>query len=395
MTRYRLLTSGAFALVFATTTVSGCKKDTPPEPAVSAEPAAEAAGAEAAKPAAPEGDKAVAAADPHAGATADGARITGPVAKINGVPIASEEFYAELDKITARGAKIPAERLARIEQNILKRLIEKELVRQAVEKAGVKVEEAEIDSAYDEYKKRFQTDEQFENYLKHGRVTVESIKARIAEKRALEKLIESKGNMAVTDEEAKDFYAKNERFYLDKAGVKASHILVKLPEKATPEQEKAALDKIKAIEAELKSGKTFEDVATRMSEGPSAPKGGDLGFFGAGQMVKPFEEKAFAMKVGEVSGPVRTRFGFHIIKVVEKREERKKTFEEVKDQIEQSLKNKKFFQERRALLEELEKEAKIEKFIADPPPAPAGAPEGSDHEDEAPAAAPEPAGGGE
>jgi peptidyl-prolyl cis-trans isomerase C len=177
--------------------------------------------------------------------------------------------------------------------------------------------------------------------------------------------------------------------------VKASHILVKLPEKATPEQEKAALDKIKAIEVELKGGKDFEEVATRMSEGPSAPKGGDLGFFGAGQMVKPFEEKAFAMKVGEVSGPVRTRFGFHIIKVVDKREERKKTFEEVKDQIEQSLKNKKFFQERRALLETLEKEAKIEKFIAEPPPAPAGAPEGgSDHEGEAPAV-PEPAGGGE
>lgn len=395
MTRYRLLTSGAFALALATTTVSGCKKDAPPAPAAVTSPAAPAAGAETAKPAAPEGEKPAAEADPHAAEPAAGARITGPVAKINGVPIASEEFYAELDKITARGAKIPAERLARIEQNILKRLIEKELVRQAVEKAGVKVEEAEIDSAYDEYKKRFQTDEQFENYLKHGRVTVESIKARIAEKRALEKLIESKGNMTVTEEEAKDFYAKNERFYLDKAGVKASHILVKLPEKATPEQEKAALDKIKAIEAELKSGKSFEDVATRMSEGPSAPKGGDLGFFGAGQMVKPFEEKAFAMKVGEVSGPVRTRFGFHIIKVVDKREERKKPFEEVKDQIEQSLKNKKFFQERRALLETLEKEAKIEKFIAEPPPAAAGEHEGgSDHEDEAPAI-PAPAGGGE
>jgi peptidyl-prolyl cis-trans isomerase C len=86
-------------------------------------------------------------------------------------------------------------------------------------------------------------------------------------------------------------------------------------------------------------------------------------------MVKPFEETAFKMKVGTVSGPVRTRFGFHIIKVTDKREERKKPFSEVKDQIKQSLKNKKFFQERRKLLEGLRKDAKIEKRLEDPKPS--------------------------
>ena len=80
-------------------------------------------------------------------------------------------------------------------------------------------------------------------------------------------------------------------------------------------------------------------------------------------MVKPFEEAAYKMKVGDISGPVRTRFGFHIIKVVDKREERKKEFSEVREQIEQSLKNKKFFQERRMLLEELQAEAKVDKLL--------------------------------
>ena len=369
--------------------LTGCKKS---EPA----PAAPAAGPAKGQPAAaPGADKAAAGdpttkaadpklaagdtpvADPHKGVTpaaGDSAkRIEGPVAKVNGVPLPSDEFYAELDKITARGAKIPPDRMSRIEQNILKRLIEKELVRQAVEQGGINVEKAEVDAAFEEYKKRFQTEEQFQNYLKHGRVTVESIRDRISEKKALEKLIDSRGNMAISDEEAKEFYTKNERFYLEKAGVRASHVLVKLPEKATPEQETAAKEKIKTVQAELKAGKDFAEVAKQHSEGPSAPKGGDLGFFGTGQMVKAFEEKAFAMKKGEVSESVRTRFGLHIIKVIDKREERKKTFEEVKEQIEQSLKNKKFFQERRKLLEELQKNAKIDKMLPDPPPAAPGA----------------------
>ncbi len=302
-------------------------------------------------------------------------RIEGNVATVNEVPIEAKAFYAELDKITSRGAKIPPERLARIEQNILKRLVEKELVRQAVEKAGIKVEEAEIAAAYDEYKKRFQTEEQFQNYLKHGRVTEDSIRERITDKRSLEKLIESRGNLAVDDKQGKEFYAKNERFYVDKAGVRASHILIKLNEKATPEQTKAAMEKVKKVQSELEAKKDFADVAKKYSEGPSAPKGGDLGFFGPGQMVKPFETAAFKMKIGEVSAPVKTRFGLHIIKVVEKREERKKPYEEVKEQIVQTLKNKRFFQERRKLLEDLRKTAKIDSKLPEPPPpAKTGAP---------------------
>ena len=189
------------------------------------------------------------------------------------------------------------------------------------------------------------------------------------DKKSLEKLIDARGNLKIGDAEAKQFYEKNERFYVEKAGTKASHILVKVEEKASKEQEAAALAKIKEIQKLIKAGKDFAEIAKKKSEGPSAPKGGDLGYFGKGQMVKAFEEAAFKMKKDEISGPVRTRFGFHIIKVTDRREERKKPFAEVKDRIVQSLRNKKFFQERRDLLATLRKEAKIEKFIAEPAPS--------------------------
>ena len=372
MTSRLLVTFIAFALVAACGKSTPAPADKPAAPAPAAADKADkpAATDNAAKPAK---DEAKPAAHPGAAARpampAKGDRIEGWVAKVNGVEISADAFYQDLDKITARGAKIPEDRLARIQQNILKRLIEKELMSQAVTKAGIKVADTDIDTAFVEYKKRFQTEEQFQNYLKHGRVTLDSIKARITEKKALEKLIEAQGNLAIGDKELTEFYGKNERFYIDKAGVKASHILVKVAEKAKPEEEKRALDKVKQIQKELKGGGDFAELAKKFSEGPSAPKGGDLGFFGSGQMVKPFEEAAFKMKVGAVSGPIRTRFGFHIIKVTDKREERKKPFDEVKDQIDQSLKNKKFFQERRKLLETLRKDAKIEKRLEDPKPA--------------------------
>ena len=373
MTSRFLISLAAMSLIVA------CGKSAPPAPASpTPEAAAEGAatpatkGVDPAKPAAAPAKPAAAPAKPAA-AAASAERIEGWIAKVNGVEVTAGAFYQDLDKITARGAKIPADRLARIQQNILKRLIEKELIKQAVSKAGVTIGDKEIEAAFLEYKKRFQTEEQFDNYLKHGRVTLDSIKARITEKKALEKLIEAKGDLAIGDKELQEFYAKNERFYIEKAGVKASHILVKVAEKAKAEDEKRALDKVKQIQKELKAGGDFAELAKKFSEGPSAPKGGDLGFFGQGQMVKDFEEVAFKMKVGTVSGPVRTRFGFHIIKVMDKREERKKPFDEVKEQISQSLKNKKFFQERRKLLEALRKEAKVEKRLEDPKPAPSKA----------------------
>ncbi len=385
MKRYRISLASSYVLPVATSlAIFACgKKEEAPKPGETPaavegadKPAADKPAEGADKPAA---DKPAEGADkPAEGADkpAAGERITGPVAKVNGVEIPSEAFYEEVDKITARGAQIPPDRVARIEHNILKRLVEQELINQAVKSSAIEVSAEDIATGFEEYKKRFQNDEQFENYLKHGRVTKESIEARIRDRRALELLLEKKGELAVSDEEAQSFYDKNERFYTEKAGIRASHILIKVLENAPAEDEAKAMEKVKEAQARLKKGEDFEVVARELGEGPAAAKGGDLGFFSEGRMVKEFEEVAFKMKVGQVSDPVRTRFGFHIIKVTEKREDRKKPFSEVKDQIVKSLQNKKFFTERRKLLADLEKAATVEKFLPDPPPM---APAAADH----------------
>ncbi|MBM4388790.1 MAG: SurA N-terminal domain-containing protein, partial [Deltaproteobacteria bacterium] len=137
-------------------------------------------------------------------------KITGPVAKVNGVDIDNKLFYDEIDKITQGGSRaIPDERLKKIKENILKRLIEEELIRQAIKKENIEVTEKEVEEGYEEYKKRFKTPEQFDNYLKYGKTTVEDIKKRVKEKKALEKLLAKTGSLIPTDEEAKQHYDTN------------------------------------------------------------------------------------------------------------------------------------------------------------------------------------------
>jgi|GEM_PF-173651 len=286
-------------------------------------------------------------------------RATGPVATVGGESIDAHAFYSELDKITALNSKIPRERLVRIANNIMQRLVDKTLIAQAVKKANITVPETDIDAAFAEYKRRFQSEEQFQNYIRHGKVSVASIRQRLRDKRSLEKLLESTGRLKVSKQDVKAFYKENARFYLEKAGVRASHILIKVAEDADPAEVDAALKRAEAIRSTV-TRKDFASVAKAKSEGPSAPRGGDLGFFSKGQMVKPFETAAFKLKKGRISGPVRTRFGFHIIHVTDKRKERKKPFKEVAPQIREALTNKKFFSARRTVLEELRKSTVIE-----------------------------------
>lgn len=143
----------------------------------------------------------------------------------------------------------------------------------------------------------------------------------------------------VADLEIKDYYEYNIGSFMDPKQVKARHILFKLGEDASEDEEKKIRDKAKAVLEEARQGKDFAALARKYSEGPTKAKGGDLGYFSAGKMVKPFEDAAFKLKKGEISDPVRTRFGYHLIKVEDIKEERTKPLEEVRQKIVETLTN--------------------------------------------------------
>lgn len=143
-------------------------------------------------------------------------------------------------------------------------------------------------------------------------------KRNILKNYALKKLLSS---ASVTQDEIENYYDDNRESFKTRESVKASHILVKDEENAN------------GILKELENGLSFEEAANKYSTCPSKAKGGDLGQFTKGQMVPEFENAAFGMKEGEISKPIKTQFGFHIIKLVDKQEPTVSSFEEVKDQI--------------------------------------------------------------
>ena len=133
-------------------------------------------------------------------------------------------------------------------------------------------------------------------------------------------------SVQVTDDEKRTFFEANKANFSNPPSANAKHILVDTEEKANE------------ILAQIKSGEvTFEDAARAHSTCPSKDQGGDLGTFGKGQMVPEFEEATFAMNVGDISEPVKTQFGYHLIKLEAKNEESIPTFEEVADKVEKTL----------------------------------------------------------
>jgi peptidyl-prolyl cis-trans isomerase len=148
----------------------------------------------------------------------------------------------------------------------------------------------------------------------------ESMKDNFISQYVINTLLE---NVEVTEEEVKKYYEENEDKFREGQRVKASHILVD------------NLDKANELYENIKNGDDFADVARKYSTCPSSRNGGDLGFFGRGQMVKEFEEKSFSMNVGDISEPVKTQFGYHLIHLTDK--ESKKEFEDIKEELMQTL----------------------------------------------------------
>ncbi len=141
----------------------------------------------------------------------------------------------------------------------------------------------------------------------------------------------------ISPEEVKEYYEYNLDRFVEEEKVKARHILFRLKQGASKEEEEAVRKRAESVLKQAKEGKDFAGLAKKYSEGPTKEKGGDLGWFSRGQMVKSFEEAAFNLEKGQVSDLIKTRFGYHIIKVEDKRPRKTKPIEEVKDKIKKAL----------------------------------------------------------
>ena len=170
---------------------------------------------------------------------------------------------------------------------------------------------------------------------------LENARKDILAQMAIGKIFEG---ITISDEEIREYFEANKARFAKGASVHAKHILVDSEDKCN-----------ELLESIVSGGKAFEDVAKESSSCPSGANGGDLGEFGRGQMVKEFEDAAFAAEIGHIVGPVKTQFGYHLIKVEDKKEAGESNLEEVKDQIRAELSQKKQEEAYRAKVDELKK----------------------------------------
>ena len=291
----------------------------------------------------------------------------GPVAKVNEVEVPravfNREFTQTIERYKRARHDVKPALYERLKDNIVRRLVDAEIIAQQAKKMGVEISNEERESKWAEHKKRYGSEDAFKAFLERAGTSEEDVRRQFDSNLVREKVFAKVSEaVEVSPAEVKEFYDKNQARYDEPEQIRASHILIRLPPGASPEVKAEKKKKADEIAAKAKKG-DFAALAKEFGEDPTKDRGGDLGFFTKGRMVKAFEDAAWKLKNGQVSGVVETQFGFHIIKKVEHKQARKKPYAEVKEQIERSLEARKRNTAIREALQKWKDESKIEIFV--------------------------------
>jgi foldase protein PrsA len=258
------------------------------------------------------------------------------VAKVGSKSISKEDLYTTLVDQYGEAAldTLIAEKIVELESK------EKEIT---VKKSEMEEELQTIQDSYGD-------EEAFNEALASSGASLDSVKENIKTYLLTEKLLQDR--ISISDDQVKEYFEENKDSFAQEEQVEASHILV--------EDEETA----KEVKEKLDNGGDFAELAKEYSTDTSnAESGGELGFFAKGEMVAEFDEKAFTMKKGEISEPVKTEFGYHIIKVTDKKEAKEAVLDEHKEEVKDLLFDQALQTEYGTWLEEQKEEYKIENLL--------------------------------
>lgn len=293
------------------------------------------------------------------------------IVTVNGDPITQGEIDAEVGRQAERlfrGQRVSPQQIAMMRQQFSaqaeKLLVERKLLEAAVVAEGLTATPEDLAERWKMIEMRMPKNTTRAKFLEANDLTEEEATKELTLGIKMEKLLEEHAAVEpVSDAAIEAHYNKNVQRFSTPPQVRARHILLKFGPKTTDEEKAAMKKKIAEIRAEVtkEGGKTFEALALEYSGCPSKAQGGDLGFFGRGQMVPEFEKLAFELEPGVVSEPFLTQFGYHILEVVEKRPARTKPLEEVKDQLKRELEGGSRQKAQAAYIAKLREKAKIER----------------------------------
>jgi peptidyl-prolyl cis-trans isomerase C len=284
---------------------------------------------------------------------------------VNDIPITEADVTLEIKRILfqAKAMQKPLDQsmVLSMRDKVIDSLINRELLYQQSKKKGITTDETDIDNSIDQIKQRLEAGQSFESLLAEMGIAIETMRTQVGQASAIQKLLEVEvyPQAMVSEKDSRIFFENNPQYFKKPEEVKASHILIQVAPDASDEEKLAARKKIEDIQKKIEAGDDFADLARQYSEGPSNVNGGDLGYFDRRKMVKPFADTAFDLKPGQVSNIVETRFGFHLIKVYDKRAKSAYVFEDIKDRLGELLQQQKMQEETVRYLEGLRKTATI------------------------------------
>ena len=277
--------------------------------------------------------------------------------------IAVKDYNESLKEQGINVRSLGQDQLHNVRKFILQKMVERELLHQEAKKQKIKVTSSEIDKIIQGIEKQYPSHQAFlDDTLKDGQ-TIEIYKERLAYDMLVNKVAAKRyedRKKQLSDDEIHSFYLENRQLFAQPESVKIGHILLKVPEDADVKEWKNATKKLRNLR---KSKEDFRKLAKIHSQCDSARDGGDLGFYTKGKLIPPLEIAALKLKENEISQPVESREGVHLIKLYKRRPQGfTPTFEEIKEQVEKVAKTdhaQKIYNE---YVEELRERAKIEIF---------------------------------
>lgn len=285
------------------------------------------------------------------------------VLTVNDEQIRAAEVGAAAQGIAASaaqsGMEVPQEQIL---QMATSQVVDATLLAQEAKKTGIKVEAGQIESALEGIEKGAGGPDGLAAALEEIGMTLDQLRKSMQKTMLARAYVDTniRPKVSVSDADLEAFYQQNQEMFAAPEQVKARHILIKAELDAPEDKAAAARARAEAARERAIGGEDFATLAEELSEGPSAPRGGDLGWIARDQMVEPFATVAFSLEPGSISDVVKTRYGFHVILVEDHREASTRPLDEVQEELKAALEERAIAEKADEALKGLRENAKIE-----------------------------------
>jgi peptidyl-prolyl cis-trans isomerase C len=293
------------------------------------------------------------------------AKLPEIVARVNGQPITLTEFRQALREYESRSGPVMPDNRDEVYRGVLDDLVALHLLDAELGNRKMDVKPGELEAAMQELRGRFPNEKAYRDALAQQKMTPDQLRERTRRSLLINQLLEEEvgKRISVRPTEVAAFYEQNPNRFAQPESARVSHILIAVPAGAPGATRDAARTRAAELSRKARAGADFAALARQHSNDASRSRGGDLGFIVRGQAQPPFEQAAFALAPGEVSDPVETVYGFHVIKGGEKRPAQTMPFGQAAGQVEQYLLDQRRQEQARAYVTRLKASGKVEILI--------------------------------